>query len=71
MKEIGRLWNELSDDEKKIFGEKSREDKDRYQEEMSEIPNLNEPILLSSCVTGSGHFKKSKTTNLNYSPLNN
>jgi len=38
MKEIGKLWNALKPEEKSDFAQKARDDKDRYQEQLSENP---------------------------------
>lgn len=71
MKEIGKLWHALSPEEKAVFEQKAREDKDRYQGQMFENPERDEPIPLSSCVTGTGRFKQSKNTVNGFSPLTN
>lgn len=38
MKEIGRLWNELSPEQKQVYNEKAKNARDRHQEELAEDP---------------------------------
>lgn len=57
MKEIGRLWNELSPEQKQVYNEKAKNARDRHQEELAEDPEKEQPVTLNSCVSGSGHFK--------------
>lgn len=37
MKDMGRKWSHLPDDEKKMFNEAAAEDKERYNKEMKEL----------------------------------
>ena len=36
MQRLGKMWNELTEEEKKPYEEKSNADKERYQKEMEE-----------------------------------
>ena len=67
---IGQEWTNLPAAEKLAYKEKQKWDRDRYLNELSEIPIKSQPILLSSCVSGSGHFKqlKHKIQTLNLMP---
>jgi hypothetical protein len=41
MKEIGKRWNVLTHIQKAVFEQKAKLDKDRYEEEMSQLPRLS------------------------------
>ena len=68
MRRIGEMWAEIDPQEKEEFHLKAKQDRDRYLSELSELPAKSKPILLKSCVNGSGLFKQLKTRIA--SPLN-